>query len=101
MNFATISVSAATANTLISGVAGTTIRVKGVFWIALHATLQSVTFQGSSSGTFTGAMLSVAGVPHEMSPSSMSWFETVAGEDLDITLAHASQVSGVILYEQD
>jgi len=92
-------ISEATIDTLeiVAGVAGKTIRVKGMLFSGL--TGQTVVFKNATTAV-TGVMTVASGVPVQMAPSNRSWFECAAGAALNMTLTAATQVSGVVIYEQ-
>lgn len=85
-------------NTLVAAVAGKKIRVLGFFLVAAGAV--NARFESDADGTaLTGVMTLAAasdGVSSGFNP--IGWFETVAGELLNLELSAAVSVDGVLAY---
>jgi hypothetical protein len=85
-------------NTIIAAVAGKKIRVLGFFLVAAGAV--NARFESDTGGTaLTGVMTLAAagdGVSSGFSPAG--WFETVAGELLNLELSGAVSVDGALTY---
>jgi hypothetical protein len=80
---------------VVAGAVGLKIRVIGFFLNALAAT--AVKFQSNStdiSGTLSLAANGGAVVP----PAPLGWFETVAGEALNLNISVATTVGVQVLY---
>lgn len=96
-NFSGITASASGATTLVAAVASKKIRVHGLFIVCAAAVtldLQSHT----TTATKTGSMPFAANGGMVVSFSPTGWFETVAGEALDINLGGAVAVGGQLIY---
>ena len=85
-------------NTIIAAVAGKKIRVLGFFLVAAGAV--TARFESDTGGTaLTGQMTLAAGDPFVSSGfSPIGWFETVAGELLNLELSGAVSVDGALTY---
>lgn len=101
-----ISAAASGDNTLIAAVAGLKIKVLGLVMFAGGAV--ATRFESNAGGTaLTGVItLSAAGVGLgndslilPMAPPGYHWFETVAGQLLNLELGGAVQVSGFLVYQ--
>ena len=95
--FAPITASASGATTIIALVASKKLRILGGFIVCAGAV--SVNFQShTTTTTKTGTMpfASNGGIAIPFSP--VGWFETVAGEALDINLGGAVAVGGQVVY---
>lgn len=101
MAFAKISTAASGQTQLVAGQAGRTIRVHAFFLVAASAV--TAKFQ-SGSTDLTGAMSMITGTPLQAQPAPLqvsargAHFETNAGDDLNLNLGGAVQVSGWIEY---
>ena len=85
-------------NTIVAAVSGKKIRV-----IALHATmtgtLVTIRFESSAGGAaLTGQMQPLAGNSIDLPFNPVGWFETVAGELLNMELGGAQSVDGCLVY---
>jgi hypothetical protein len=92
-----ISVAAATTTTLVAAVASKKIRVVAMYMISTGANtvnLQSHTTTSNSDGL--PAYAANGGIVLNYNP--IGWFDTVAGEALDMVTSAASQVSGQLAY---
>ena len=94
--FAAISGATSGDNEIVAAVASRKIRVVGFFVVAVTAV--TVAFESSAGGAaLTGDMsLGATGVLSAHNPLGL--FETVAGENLNMELGGAVQVSGAIAY---
>lgn len=95
-------VSAATAgnNTLVAAVAGKKIRVIAVVLVASGGA-NTVRFESDADGTaLTGQMDLAADGQLILSKNGFGWFETVAGELLNLELSAATAVAGCLVYEE-
>ena len=95
--YASISASSSGNNTLKAAVAAKKIRVYA--YVIVATTAVTAKFQSAAGGTdLTGAMPLGAngGVAAPFNPAG--WFETVAGELLNLSLGGAVQVSGHFVY---
>ncbi len=94
--FATISGATSGNNEVVAAVATRKIRVIGFFLVAITAV--TVRFESSAGGdALTGVMsMGATGVLSATNPLGL--FETVAGENLNMELGAAVQVSGAVAY---
>jgi hypothetical protein len=85
-------------NTLVAAVAGKKIRVLGFFLVAAGAV--TARFESDADGTaLSGQMTLAAGDPFVASGyNPLGWFETVAGELLNLELGGAVSVDGALTY---
>lgn len=96
-SFAAVTASASGATTIVSAVASKKIRVLGIFLVCTSAV--SVNLQShTTTATKTGTMPFAANGGISVSFSPVGWFETVAGEALDINLGGAVAVGGQVVY---
>ena len=96
------SVSAATAgnNTLVAAVVGKKIRVLSAVLVASGGA-NTVRFESDDDGTsLTGQMDLAADGQLVLSLNGFGWFETVAGELLNLELSGATAVEGCLVYQE-
>lgn len=99
----TAKIDLAASGDVVSAVAGKKIRVTSLH-MASSATL-TAKFQSGAATDLEGARTMVAGVPHTLPfapalPGELrGYFETAAGEKLNLVLVGAGQVSGHLTYE--
>lgn len=85
-------------NTLAALVANKNIRVLSLMLVAADAT--TVRFESNAGGTaLTGIMTMIASTPFVLPHNPCGWFETVAGQLLNMELGSAVQVSGSFTYQ--
>lgn len=85
-------------NTLVAAVTGKKIRVLAMMLIA-NGGANTIRFESGASGTaLTGHMILTAQIVVPL--SGYGWFETAVGELLNLELAVATQVAGVLVYEE-
>ncbi len=102
MAYAPIDINASGVNQIVPGVTGKVIRVIAYLFVAAG----SVTAQWKSGATAkSGAMSMILGTPISADAAGMvvagreAWLETASGEDLNLVLGGAIQVSGHLVYE--
>jgi hypothetical protein len=101
LKFAVIDAASAGDNTLVSAVTGRKIRVHQLVMINGHTAAQTVRFESAASGTaLSGQMILAANGGFTLPFSPVGWFETVAGELLNLELAGATTVDGVLAYTE-
>lgn len=84
-------------NTLLAAVTGKKIRVHALFVVA--AGTVTVRFESAAGGTaMTGQMNLVANAGFVLPYNPAGWFETVAGELLNMELSGAVSVDGSFVY---
>lgn len=84
-------------NTLVSAVAGKRIRVLSLFLVS--AGTVTVRFESAASGTaLTGQMTLVANTGFALPYNPGGWFETIAGDLLNLELSGAVSVDGSLSY---
>lgn len=96
--FAAIDAATSGDNTLVSAVAAKKIRV-----LALHLTMTgtavTIRFESAAGGTaLTGQMQPSQGQSIVLPFNPAGWFETVAGELLNMELSGAQSVDGCLVY---
>lgn len=91
-----IPVAVSASGTLIAAVSGKMIRVIA-FALTSSGTV-NVKFQSHVTGDLTGLFYEIANTGFVLSPNTWGWFETVAGEALDISLSAGIPVGGVLTY---
>lgn len=85
-------------NTVVEAVAGKRIRVHQCFGILTGTTI-SIRFESGASGTaLTGQMTPLQGGGFVLPFSPVGWFETAAGELLNLELGGAQSFDGVLGY---
>lgn len=95
--FAAINASASGVTTVIAAVASKKLRILGFFLITNGAV--NVNFQShTTTTTKTGTLYCAANGGVSSGFGQFGWFETVAGEALDINLSGAVSVGGQIVY---
>ena len=98
--YAVIAVSAAGDNTVVTAVLGKKIRVLGVVLVA-GGGANTVRFESGFGGTaLTGLIVLDANGQYPLQLNGFGWFETVAGELLNLELAVATGVNGCLVYEE-
>jgi hypothetical protein len=98
--FKPISVSASGGTPLITAVSGKKLRVIALYYdVAAAVNVKFQTHGGGSPVDLTGnSVWDAAGKGMVLPFSPVGWFETVAGEALDIFLSGAFAVAGVVVY---
>ena len=99
IKYAVIDAASAGDNTIVSAVTGKKIRVLSYVLVNGHTATQTARFESAASGTaLTGQMILGAngGVVAQMNEGG--WFQTVAGELLNLELAGATTVDGHLSY---
>lgn len=85
-------------NTLVAAVTGKKIRVLALFAI-MTGTAVTIRFESGAGGTaLTGQMQPTQGGGFVLSYNPVGWFETAAGELLNMELSGAQSVDGVLTY---
>lgn len=85
-------------NTLVAAIAGRKIRVLALFLIAGGTV--NARFESAASGTaLTGQMQLTAQAGFVLPFNPIGWFETVAGELLNLELSGAISVDGSLVYQ--
>lgn len=86
-------------NTVVAAVAGYRIRVTSLFLVAAGAV--TVRFESAAGGTaLTGVMTVAANGILVLPYNPDGWFQTVAGELLNLELGGAVSVDGALTYEE-
>lgn len=86
-------------NTIVAAVASTKIRVTSLFLVASAAV--TVRFESAAGGTaLTGGMQLAANGVLSLPYNPEGWFETVAGELLNLELSGATSVDGGLTYNE-
>lgn len=97
IKFAKINAATSGDNTLVAAVSGKKIRVVSLFYIA--AGTVNTRFESATGGTaLTGQMNHVASSGVSLSFNETGWFETIAGELLNLELSAAISVDGCLSY---
>jgi hypothetical protein len=91
-----IPVAVSASGTLIAAVSGKMIRV--IACALTSSGTVNVKFQSHVTGDLTGLFYEIANTGFVLSPNTWGWFETVAGEALDISLSAGIPVGGVLTY---
>ena len=87
-------------NTLVAAVTAKKIRVLSVVLVASGGA-NTVAFESDAAGTaLTGDMDIAADGQLVLPLNGFGWFETVAGELLNLELANATAVAGALVYEE-
>lgn len=95
--YAVIDAAASGNNTLVAPVAGKKIRVLGFFIVAASAV--TARFESDADGTaLTGQMDLTADQAAAPGFNPLGWFETAAGELLNLELSGAVSVDGALTY---
>lgn len=85
-------------NEIVAAVTGKKIRVLALF-MTMTGTAVTARFESSAGGTaLTGQMTQTQGSTIALPFSPVGWFETVAGENLNLELGGAQSVDGALLY---
>lgn len=85
-------------NTLVAAVTGKRIRVLALFAI-MTGTAVTIRFESAAGGTaLTGQMQPTQGGGFVLPYNPVGWFETTAGELLNMELSGAQSVDGVLNY---
>lgn len=104
IKFASISASGAGGDLVAAVAAATPLAAKRIRVVALFLTgttaAGTVKFQSGGSSDLTGAMTLAAGGQITMGFNPAGWFQTVAGEKLNMVLSSAGQVSGCLAYQE-
>lgn len=97
LQYASVDAAASGDNTLVAAVSGKRIRVLSLFLVASGAV--TVAFESGASGTaLTGDMNVGANGNVTMPFNPEGWFQTVAGELLNMELGGATSVDGCLTY---
>lgn len=84
-------------NTLVAAVAGKKIRVLG--FVLVSAGTVTARFESAADGTaLTGQMTLAVNTVVSSGYNALGWFETVAGQLLNLELSAAVSVDGVLTY---
>lgn len=97
---APIAASAATDNQIVAAVANKKIRVKGYALTNGAASVQNVKWRSAANdrtGLFYSTAIGVI-VVHDLAPNNDFYFETAAGEALNLNLSAATPVGGSVQY---
>lgn len=85
-------------NTIVAGVTGKKIRVLALH-LTMTGTLVTIRFESAAGGTaLTGQMQPLAGTGITLPYNPLGWFETTAGELLNMELGGAQSVDGCLTY---
>lgn len=95
-SFASITASSSGATTLVAAVSSKKIRVVALSLVANAAV--NVKFQSHVAGDISGLYYLAANGGMVLPASQYGWFETTAGEALDINLSGAIPVGGSLVY---
>lgn len=98
---APITASASGDNTIVAAVTGKKIRVKGYAITNGAATANSVKWRSGTtdiSGLYFSAAALGPIIVHDLAPSGDFYFETVAGQALNLNLSAATAVGGAVQY---
>ncbi len=97
LQYASIDSAGSGDNTLVAAVAGKRIRVLSLF--AITAGAVTVAFESAASGTALTGDMNVASKGSIIMPfNPEGWFQTVAGELLNMELGGATSVDGCLTY---
>ncbi len=97
LQYASVDAAGSGDNTLVAAVSGRKIRVLSLFLVASGAV--TVAFESDASGTaLTGDMQVGANGNIAMPFNPEGWFQTVAGELLNMELGGATSVDGCLTY---
>jgi len=84
-------------NTIVVAVSGKKIRVLSLFLTAAAA--MAVRFESATAGTaLTGAMALATGTPLVLPYNPLGWFETIAGELLNLETTTSNACDGALQY---
>lgn len=87
-------------NTLVAAVAGKKIRVIAALLVASGGAI-TVRFESAAGGTALSGLMNLGADGQLPLPENgFGWFETVAGELLNLELSAATSVDGVLVYEE-
>lgn len=96
--FAKIDAAGAGDNEVVAAVTGKKIRVLALF-LVMTGTAVTIRFESSAGGTaLTGQMTPSQGGGFVLPFNPVGWFETVAGENLNLELGGAQSVDGCLTY---
>ena len=96
--FAAIDATGSGDNTIVAAVTGKKIRVLALH-VTMTGTLVTIRFESAAGGTaLTGQMQPLAGNSITLPFNPVGWFETVAGELLNMELGGAQSVDGCLVY---
>lgn len=85
-------------NTIVAAVASKKIRVLALH-LTMTGTLVTIRFESAAGGTaLTGQMQPLAGNSITLPFNPVGWFETVAGDLLNMELGGAQSVDGCLVY---
>lgn len=99
LKYAAISGATSGNNTVVAAVSGKKIRVVSMFLVCAGAV--NVRFESAADGTaLTGVMSFAANGGISLTQNDAGWFETTAGELLNMELGGAVQVSGGLTYQE-
>ena len=98
--YAVIAAAAAGDNTLVAAVAAEKIRVLAAVLVASGGA-NTVRFESDAGGTALTGLMDLAADGQLILPlNGFGWFETVAGELLNLDLSAATLVAGALVYEE-
>lgn len=96
--FAVIDAATSGDNTIVAAVSGKKIRVIAAH-LTMTGTLVTIRFESAAGGTaLTGQMQPLAGHSITLPFNPVGWFETVAGELLNMELGGSQSVDGCLTY---
>jgi len=96
--FAVIDAASSGDNTIVAAVTSKKIRVLALH-LTMTGTLVTIRFESAAGGTaLTGQMQPLAGNSITLPFNPLGWFETVAGELLNMELGGAQSVDGCLVY---
>lgn len=96
--FAAIAAASSGDNTLVAAVAGKKIRVLGFFMVAAVGTVTARFESAAGGAALTGQMPLAANTTVGPGYNPLGWFETVAGQLLNLELSGATAVAGAVTY---
>lgn len=96
--FAIIDAATNTNNTLVAATAGKKIRVLAAF-LTMTGTAVTIRFESAADGTaLTGQMTPTQGSTITLPFNPVGWFETIAGDLLNLELGGGQSVDGCLVY---
>lgn len=98
--YAPIAAASAGDNALVAAVTGKSIRVIAAVLVASGGA-NTVRFESDASGTALSGQMDIADNGQLVMPlNGYGWFQTVAGELLNLELSAATAVAGFIVYQE-
>lgn len=96
--FAVIDAATSGDNTIVAAVTGKKVRVLAAF-LTMTGTAVTIRFESAAGGTaLTGQMTPAQGQTITLPFNPIGWFQTVAGELLNLELGGAQSVDGCVVY---